>query len=63
MHIKKEIWVMTERLKLPIQAAEMGFLWRVAGLSLKDRVRSLKNRRAIALLHRKESAEVVWASG
>ncbi|TWW73202.1 hypothetical protein D4764_15G0005960 [Takifugu flavidus] len=33
-------WVMTERTRLQIQAAEMSFLPRVAGLSLRDRVRS-----------------------
>ncbi|TWW71120.1 hypothetical protein D4764_17G0006030 [Takifugu flavidus] len=33
-------WVMTERTRLQIQAAEMSFLRRVAGLSLRDRVRS-----------------------
>uniref|UniRef100_A0A3B5Q8Y2 Reverse transcriptase domain-containing protein n=1 Tax=Xiphophorus maculatus TaxID=8083 RepID=A0A3B5Q8Y2_XIPMA len=35
-----ELWVMTERTRSRIQAAEMGFLRRVAGLSLRDRVRS-----------------------
>ncbi|KAK0140998.1 Receptor expression-enhancing protein 6 [Merluccius polli] len=35
-----ELWVVTERTRLRIQAAEMGFLHRVAGLSLRDRVRS-----------------------
>ena len=33
-------WVMTERMRSRIQAAEMGFLRRVAGVSLGDRVRS-----------------------
>ncbi|TWW69186.1 R2DM Retrovirus-related Pol polyprotein from type II retrotransposable element, partial [Takifugu flavidus] len=33
-------WVMTERTRLRIQAAEMSFLCRVAGLNLRDRVRS-----------------------
>ncbi|TWW67388.1 hypothetical protein D4764_02G0004290 [Takifugu flavidus] len=33
-------WVMTERMRSWIQAAEMSFLRRVAGLSLRDRVRS-----------------------
>ncbi|PWA19879.1 hypothetical protein CCH79_00019501 [Gambusia affinis] len=32
-----ELWVMTERTRSRIQAAEMGFLRRVAGLSLRDR--------------------------
>ncbi|KAK3533936.1 hypothetical protein QTP70_034935, partial [Hemibagrus guttatus] len=35
-----ELWVMTERVRSRIQAAEMSFLCRVAGLSLRDRVRS-----------------------
>uniref|UniRef100_A0A8C6MJY5 Reverse transcriptase domain-containing protein n=1 Tax=Nothobranchius furzeri TaxID=105023 RepID=A0A8C6MJY5_NOTFU len=35
-----ELWVMTERTRLRIQAVEMSFLRRVAGLSLRDRVRS-----------------------
>ena len=35
-----KIWVVTERMRLQIQAAEMSFLWRVAGLSLGARVRS-----------------------
>ncbi|TWW56043.1 hypothetical protein D4764_08G0000300 [Takifugu flavidus] len=34
-------WVMTERMRSRIQAAEMSFLCRVAGLSLRDRVRIL----------------------
>ncbi|KAK3516360.1 hypothetical protein QTP70_009415 [Hemibagrus guttatus] len=34
-----ELWVMTERLRSRIQAAEMSFLRRVAGRSLRDRVR------------------------
>ncbi|TWW74459.1 R2 Retrovirus-related Pol polyprotein from type I retrotransposable element [Takifugu flavidus] len=33
-------WVMTERTRLWIQAAKMSFLRRVAGLNLRDRVRS-----------------------
>jgi len=36
-----ELWVVTERTRLRIQAAKMSFLRRVAGLSLRDRVRSL----------------------
>ncbi|KAL3968400.1 triosephosphate isomerase (TIM) [Sarotherodon galilaeus] len=35
-----ELWVLTEKTRLRMQAAEMGFLQRVAGLSLKDKVRS-----------------------
>ncbi|TWW56333.1 hypothetical protein D4764_08G0003200 [Takifugu flavidus] len=32
-----ELWVMTERTRSRVQAAEMSFLRRVAGLSLRDR--------------------------
>ncbi len=35
-----ELWIMTERTSSRIQAAEMRFLRRVAGRSLRDRVRS-----------------------
>ncbi|KAK3506845.1 hypothetical protein QTP70_029252 [Hemibagrus guttatus] len=35
-----ELWVMTERIRARIQAAEMSFLHSVAGRSLRDRVRS-----------------------
>ncbi len=35
-----ELWVMTERTRSRIQAAEISFLHRVAGRSLRDRVRS-----------------------
>ncbi|KAI3366505.1 hypothetical protein L3Q82_000635 [Scortum barcoo] len=35
-----ELWVMTERTRSQIQAAEMSFLRRVAGCSLRDMVRS-----------------------
>ncbi|XP_065817852.1 uncharacterized protein [Labrus bergylta] len=35
-----ELWVVTERMRSRIQAAEISFLRRVAGLSLRDRVRS-----------------------
>uniref|UniRef100_A0A3Q2W121 Transposase Tc1-like domain-containing protein n=1 Tax=Haplochromis burtoni TaxID=8153 RepID=A0A3Q2W121_HAPBU len=35
-----ELWVVTERTTSRLQAAEMGFLPRMAGLSLRDRVRT-----------------------
>ncbi|KAI3375226.1 hypothetical protein L3Q82_021728 [Scortum barcoo] len=64
-----ELWVMTERTRSWIQAAEMSFLRRVAGRppSLRDRVRSSvtlgrARSRAAAPSHREESAEVAWAS-
>ncbi|KAI3376691.1 hypothetical protein L3Q82_017116 [Scortum barcoo] len=65
-----ELWVMTEKDKIMrIQvAAEMSFLRRVAGRSLRDRVRSSVTREELGveplllLQHREESAEVAWAS-
>ena len=45
-----EGWVMTERTRSRIQAAEMGFLRRVAGVSLGDRVRSSVIREGLLLL-------------
>ncbi|KAI3375382.1 hypothetical protein L3Q82_021871 [Scortum barcoo] len=62
-----ELWVMTERTRSRIQAAEMSFLHRVAGRSLRDRVRSSVTREELGvepllLQHREESAEVAWAS-
>ncbi|KAK3530739.1 hypothetical protein QTP70_000755 [Hemibagrus guttatus] len=44
-----ELWVMTERVGSRIQAAEMSFLRRVAGRSLKDRVRSSITREELRL--------------
>ena len=35
-----ELWVVTKRMRPHIQAAEMGFLRTIAGLSFRDRVRS-----------------------
>ena len=35
-----ELWVVTQRTRWRVQAAEMSFLRRLAGLSLRDRVRS-----------------------
>lgn len=35
-----DLWVVTLRITSPVQAAEMGFLFRMAGLSLKDRLKS-----------------------
>ncbi|KAI3376749.1 hypothetical protein L3Q82_000352 [Scortum barcoo] len=62
-----ELWVMTERTRSRIQAAEMSFLRRVAGRSLRDRGEKLGHSggarsRAAAPSHREESAEVAWAS-
>ena len=35
-----KLWIVTERMRSPKQAAKMSFLCRVAGLSLRDKVRS-----------------------
>ncbi|KAK3516473.1 hypothetical protein QTP70_016707, partial [Hemibagrus guttatus] len=44
-----ELWVMTERVRSRIQAAEMSFLRRVAGCSLRDRVRSSVTREELGV--------------
>ncbi|KAK3518448.1 hypothetical protein QTP70_000651 [Hemibagrus guttatus] len=44
-----ELWVMTERIRSRIQAAEMSFLCRVAGHSLRDRVRSSVTREELGV--------------
>lgn len=63
-----EEWVMTKRARLQVQVAEMCFFRRVAGVFLRNRVRSSVIRkglqsRAATPLCGKESVEVVWASG
>lgn len=54
-----EFWVATERTRLWIQATEMSFICRMAGLSLRDGVRSSVIRRGLRveplLLHIKRS--------
>ena len=44
-----ELWVMTERTRSRIQAVEMSFLRRVAGRSLRDRVRSSATREELGV--------------
>ena len=44
-----ELWVVTETTRSRIQAAEMSFLRRVAGLSLRDKVRSSDIRRELGV--------------
>ncbi|TWW77426.1 hypothetical protein D4764_12G0008160 [Takifugu flavidus] len=56
-----ELWVMTQRRRSRVQAAEMSFLCRVAGLSLRDRVRSSAIREKLGvkpLLLRVESSQM-----
>ncbi len=58
-----ELWVMTERTRSRIQAAEMRFLRRVAGRSLRDRVRSSVTReelRVEPLLLHIERGQLMW---
>ncbi|CAM4686329.1 unnamed protein product [Leuciscus chuanchicus] len=58
-----ELWVMTERTRSRIQAAEMSFLRRVAGRSLRDRVRSSVTReelRVEPLLLHIERGQLRW---
>ncbi|TWW64273.1 hypothetical protein D4764_03G0012810 [Takifugu flavidus] len=58
-----ELWVMTERTRSRVQAARMSFLRRVAGLSLRDRVRSSAIREELGvepLLLRVERSQMRW---
>ncbi|TWW78306.1 hypothetical protein D4764_11G0004270 [Takifugu flavidus] len=58
-----ELWVMTERTRSRVQAAEMSFLRRVARLSLRDRVRSSAIREELgveSLLLRVERSQIRW---
>ena len=58
-----ELWVVTERTRSRIQAAEMGFLCRVSGLSLRDRERSSVIREGLGvepLLLRIERSQMRW---
>ncbi|KAK7884420.1 hypothetical protein WMY93_027543 [Mugilogobius chulae] len=58
-----ELWVMTERTRSRIQAVKMSFLRRVAGRSLRDRVRSSATREELGvepLLHHIERGQLRW---
>ena len=58
-----ECWVMTERVKSRVQAAEMGFLRRVHGVSLLDKVRSSDIRKSLnidPLQLRLERSQLRW---
>ncbi|XP_076876507.1 uncharacterized protein LOC143525918 [Brachyhypopomus gauderio] len=58
-----ELWVMTERTRSWIQAAEMSFLHRVAGRTLRDRVRSAVTREELGvepLLLHIERSQLRW---
>nr|XP_049577496.1 glycine receptor subunit alpha-3 isoform X1 [Syngnathus scovelli] len=58
-----ELWVVTERTRSRIQAAEMSFLRRMSGLSLRDRVRSsvIRERLGVeSLLLHVERSQMRW---
>ncbi|TWW71088.1 hypothetical protein D4764_17G0005710 [Takifugu flavidus] len=58
-----ELCVMTERTRSRVQVAEMSFLHRVAGLSLRDRVRGSAIREELGvelLLFRVERSQMRW---
>ncbi|KAK3505719.1 hypothetical protein QTP70_020512 [Hemibagrus guttatus] len=58
-----ELWVMNERVRSWIQAAEMSFLRRVAGRSLRDRVRSSATQKELGvepLLLHIERGQLRW---
>ncbi|XP_061894160.1 solute carrier family 25 member 55a isoform X1 [Entelurus aequoreus] len=58
-----ELWVMTERTRSRVQAAQMSFLRRVVGLSLRDRVRSSAIRGELkvkTLLLHMERSQMRW---
>ncbi|TWW60956.1 hypothetical protein D4764_05G0010460 [Takifugu flavidus] len=58
-----ELWVMTKRTRSRVQAAEMSFLCRVAGLSHRDRVRSSSIREELGvepLLLHIERSQMRW---
>ena len=58
-----EQWVMTERIRSRIRAAEMRFLRRAAGLTLRDRIRSSTIRESLkaeSLLLHIERSQLRW---
>ncbi len=44
-----ELWIVTKKMRLQIQAAEMSFLSRVTGLSRRDRPRSSDIQRELGI--------------
>ena len=58
-----ECWVMTERMRCQVQAAEMGSLRKVRGLSVLDKVKSTdfhRSRSMKPLLLRIERPQLLW---
>ena len=58
-----ECWIMNEKVRSRVQAAEMGFLRRISGLTLLDKVKSADIREFLnieALLLRLERSQLRW---
>ena len=56
-------WIMNEKMRLRVQAAEMGFLRRISGLTLLDKVKNADIRESLnieALLLRLERSQLRW---
>lgn len=58
----RELWVVTERIRLRIEAAEMSFLGRVAGLTLRNEAQSF-GRGVTAPSHHEEPVDLVPGQG
>ena len=58
-----ECWVMTEGVRSPVQASKMGFLRKIRGLSLLDKVKNTDIRQSLSiepLLLRIERWQLSW---
>jgi len=58
-----ELWVVTERTRSQIQVADIGFLWRLAGLGFRDKAGSSAIQREFgveSLLLRNERSQLRW---
>ena len=58
-----EFWVMTERMRLQLQASEMRFLRRIEGVTLFNKVRSSESRKSLniePLLLQIEKSQLRW---
>ena len=58
-----ECWIMNEKVRSRVQAAEMGFLRRISGLTLLDKVKSADIRESLnieSLLLRVERSQLRW---
>ena len=58
-----ECWIMNEKVKSPVQVAEMGFLRKISGLTLLDKVNKANIRESLnmkSLLLRPEKSQLRW---